>query len=148
MFGTRSVIRGVRLLAAVAMLTAVCRAAADAATCATAPGGRVVLAAEATEPDVFLWDSRTRLVDYVAGRWDSTQAIFAHTELAEPGTQAMVVSCVAGIAHPKYGTGDEDAIGVKVVSGKHRGRYAWVLSSDVHAPRPSGQSATLNETKN
>ena len=103
-----------------------------------------MLSADAAEPDVFLWDSRNRLVDYVAGRWDSTRAIFAHTELAEPGTQALIVSCVAGIAHPKYGTGDEDAIGVKIVSGAHRGRYAWVLSSDIHPPRPNGQSATIN----
>jgi hypothetical protein len=122
--------------------------AASAAPCAIPAGGRVMLAADAAEPDVFLWDSRTRLVEYVAGHWDSTRAIFAHTELAEPGTQALVVSCVAGIAHPNYGPADEDAVGVKVVSGRHRGRYGWVLSSDIHVARPNGQSAILTAPKN
>jgi hypothetical protein len=122
--------------------------AAGAASCAATPGYRVVLSADATEPDVFLWDSRVRMVEYVAGHWDSTRAIFAHTELAEPGTRALVVSCVAGAAHPQVGPSDEDAIGVKVVSGAHRGRYGWVLSSDIHTPRASGQSATLNSAKN
>jgi hypothetical protein len=116
-------------------------------TCTVAPGGRVVLAADAAEPDVFLWDSRTRLVDYVAGRWDSTRAIFAHTELAEAGTQALVVMCVAGIAHPKVGNGDEDAVGVKVLSGRHRGRYAWVLSSDVHRTKPGNAASAANASK-
>lgn len=122
--------------------------AANAAPCSVAAGGRVMLAADASEPEVFLWDSRTRLVEYVAGHWDSTRAIFAHTELAEPGTQALVVACVAGIAHPNYGPTDEDAVGVKVVSGRHRGRYGWVLSSDIHPPRPNGQSAILTAPKN
>lgn len=106
-----------------------------AAECGVAPGGRVMLASDAVDPDVFLWDSRVRLVDYAAGQWGNTRAIFAHTVLAEPGTLAMIVSCVRAVAHPKFGNGDEDAIGVKVTSGPHRGRYGWVLSSDIHLKR-------------
>jgi hypothetical protein len=119
------------------------------ALCTVTPGGRVVLESDAVDPDVFLWDSRDRLVDYAAGQWGNTRAIFAHTLLAEPGTQAMVVSCYPSVAHPKFSTGDEDAIGVKIMSGPHRGRYGWVLSSDIHLSRsPAGQSAVNNLPKN
>jgi hypothetical protein len=124
-----------RVVAALALATlgiVVAPSAALASECPSPSGGRVVLASDAVDPDVFLWDSRIRLVDYAAGQWGNTRAIFAHTLLAEPGTQAMVVSCVPAVAHPKYGPGDEDAIGVKILSGPHRGRYGWVLSSDTH----------------
>ena len=106
--------------------------AARAAECPSSSGGRVVLASDAMDPDVFLWDSRTRMVDYAAGQWGNTRAIFAHTILARPGTQAVVVSCVSAAVRTKIGPGEEDAIGVKVVNGPHRGRYGWVLSTDIH----------------
>jgi len=123
--------------------------AAAGALCAQTAGGRVVLESDAVDPDVFLWDSRTRLVDYAAGQWGNTRAIFAHTVLAEPGTRAAVVACVPAAAHPKYSTGDEDAIGVKIMSGPYRGRYGWVLSSDIHPSRtPAGQSAVNPPSKN
>ena len=90
-----------------------------------------------------------RLIDYAAGQWGNTRAIFAHTLLAEPGTQATVVACFPSVAHPKFSTGDEDAIGVKIMSGPHRGRYGWVLSSDIHLSRgPTGQSAVNGVPKN
>lgn len=125
----------VRVVAALVLGTLailVAPSVARATKCPSPSGGRVVLASDPMDPDVFLWDSRTRLVDYTAGQWGSTRAIFAHTFLAEPGTQAIVVSCIPAVAHPKSGPGDEDAIGVKVLSGPHRGRYGWVLSSDIH----------------
>jgi hypothetical protein len=119
------------------------------ALCTVTPGGRVVLESDAVDPDVFLWDSRDRLIDYAAGQWGNTRAIFAHTLLAEPGTQAMVVACYPSVAHPKFSTGDEDAIGVKIMSGPHRGRYGWVLSSDIHLSHgPGGQSAVNGVPKN
>ena len=101
------------------------------AGCNTTPGGRVVLESAAVDPDVFVWDSRNRLVDYAAGQWGNTRVIFSHTILAEPGTQALVVACIPAVAHPKFASGDEDAIRVKVMSGPYRGRYGWVLSSDI-----------------
>jgi len=133
--------------AALAFVAVGAAAAFGDSTCSVAPGGRVILAADAAEPDVFLWDSRTRLVDYVAGRWDSSRAIFAHTELADAGTRAMVVACIAGIAHPKVGTAAEDAVGIKVLSGRHRGRYAWVLSSDIHPAKSGTPASPLNASK-
>jgi hypothetical protein len=125
-------------LAAVALSAS--RGASAGSFCALPPGGRVVLESDAVDPDVFLWDSRLRLVDYAAGEWGNTHAIFAHTVLAEPGTQALIVACVPAAAHPRFSTGDEDAIGIKVMSGEYRGRYGWVLSSDIRPARPSGDA--------
>ncbi len=134
--------------AIVAFLVAAIRAAFAGAECETGPGGRVVLESDAVDPDVFLWDSRGRLAEYAAGEWGNTRAIFAHTLLAEPGTQALVVSCVRAAAHPKFGAGDEAAIGVKVMTGRYKGRFGWVLSSDIHLARPNGESAVLGGAKN
>ena len=106
-----------------------------AASCAVNVGWRVVLASDAVDPDVFVWDSRGRLIDYAAGQWGNTQTIFAHTMLAQPGTQALVVTCAPGQAHPKYSSTDEDLVGVKVLTGQFRGRYGWVLASDTHPMR-------------
>jgi hypothetical protein len=134
--------------AIVAFAVAAIRAAFAGSECETGPGGRVVLESDAVDPDVFLWDSRGRLAEYAAGQWGSTRAIFAHTLLAEPGTEALVVSCVRAAARPKFATGDEAAIGVKVMTGPYKGRYGWVLSSDIHLVRPNGESAVLGGAKN
>ncbi len=130
-----------RLAALTLALTACLPTVAGAASCSATPGGRVVLSSDAQDPDVFLWDSRDRLVDYAGGQWGNTRAIFQHTVLAEPGTVAMVVSCYPGVAHPKFATGDEDAIGVKILKGQYKGRYGWILSSDAHLSPPAGQSS-------
>ena len=58
-----------------------------------------------------------------------------HTVLAGPGTRAQVVACYAGIARPKYGNVERNAIGVRLTSGPFRGHYGWVISSDVHVGR-------------
>jgi hypothetical protein len=118
-----------------ALLATLLVATASVAPCTLPLNVRVVLESDEVDPDVFLWDSRTRLIDYAAGNWGDTRAIFAHTVLAEPGTLALVVSCFPGVAHPRFSNGDEDAIGVKVVNGRYRGRYGWVLSSDTHTIR-------------
>jgi len=105
--------------------------AAAPAGCESGTGLRVVLISDAVDPDVFLWDSRERLIDYSAGQWGDARAIFAHTLLAHPGTIAVVMNCVSGVAHPRDATGDQDAVGVKILSGPYKGRFGWVLSSDV-----------------
>jgi hypothetical protein len=96
-----------RVSAFAALVTFGCTGATSAPQCSLAPGGRVMLASDAVDPDVFLWDSRDRLVDYTAGEWGNTRQIFSHTVLTEPGTSALVVACVARAAHPRYGLGDE-----------------------------------------
>jgi hypothetical protein len=117
-------------------------AAAGPGGCPNTPGGRVVLISDAADPEVFLWDSRDRLVDYAGGHWGSSRAIFTHTVLAEPGTQALIMTCVPGAPHQNYDGFDQDAVGVKIVTGPYRGRYGWVLSSDV---RPAhGSPRTIN----
>jgi hypothetical protein len=124
------------LAAGLVVPPAVHRAASAATSCSSsALGGRVILQSDAVDPDVFVWDSRDRLVEYAAGRWGTTRAVFSHTVLAEPGTQAAVVACVPGIAHPKFAASDQDAIGVRLLSGTYRGKYGWILSGDAHGIR-------------
>ncbi len=115
--------------------------AANPPLCTATPGGQIVLSSDASDPDVFLWDSRDRMAIYAAGQWSNTHAIFNHTVLAEPGTRAVVVSCIASAAHPKFGLGDVDALGVKLTSGPYRGRFGWILASDAHPAR-----GTTNES--
>lgn len=98
-------------------------------------GHRVVLIAQGADPDVFLWDSRARLIDYSAGHWGDAQTIFAHTLLAHPGTHAVAIACLPGAGRVKYSSSVQDLVGVKVVRGPLRGRYGWVLSSDAHPSR-------------
>lgn len=143
--------RSLRTLVLLVACLGSCVAVAQAALCTAVPGGRVVLESDALDPDVFLWDSRTRLIDYSAGQWGNTRAIFAHTVLAQPGTQAAVISCVPGVARPAFSTGQADAIGVKIVNGPYKGRYGWVLSSDIRNPHVTsgqGQSAIVKTTRN
>ncbi|MBC5799891.1 MAG: hypothetical protein GIX03_13015 [Candidatus Eremiobacteraeota bacterium] len=136
-------IHAARAIAATAALATSlsCGEAADAA-CRAPHGDRIVLASEAVDPDVFVWDSRDRLLTYAAGQWRDTRAIFAHTLLAEPGTQAVVISCSAVASRSAAPPGQPGTIGVRVMSGRYRGRYGWVLQSDTHlASRPTGHAA-------
>jgi hypothetical protein len=98
-------------------------------------GNRVVLAADSADPDVFVWDSRARLLAYVAGEWKSTKDVLVHTALIDPGTLALVVFCNAGAGRPKYNGIKEDIVGVRLLSGSRRNLWGWVRSSDVHAMR-------------
>lgn len=132
----------VRSLVLVALVAIVCTGATDAPGCTLAPGRRVMLASEAADPDVFLWDSRERLIDYAAGDWGNTRQIFAHTLLTEPGTYALVVACFPRAAHPRYALEDADALGVRLTSGRDRGRYGWILSSDAHDDRKPSRNAS------
>ncbi len=116
----------------VALLVLGCFQLVTAAECGLAVGGRAVLASDATDPNVFVWDSRERLIDYEAGRWESTRTIFAHTIMAHPGTHAVVVACYPGVARSRSDATPQDAIGIRIASGPYRGRYGWVISEDVH----------------
>jgi hypothetical protein len=55
--------------------------------------------------------------------------------LAQPGTEALVVSCAPAAARPEYTATPKDVIGVKVLSGPFRGRYGWVLADDARPLR-------------
>lgn len=126
-------VRVVRSVVA-AMLSAVCvsAAAADAASCSVSPGTRVILRSSDFDPDVLVWDSRGREMDYVGGNITNAAEVLAHTLLSSPGTRAIVVACDAGSSKPRYSTTVEDTVGIKITSGPHRGRYGWVSSGDAH----------------
>lgn len=100
--------------------------------CHAPRGAHVTLFGGVDDPDVLVWDSKDRLVRYSGGSADTRQFLLPHALLSRPGTRAVVVSCSMGAVHPKFGDQDADAVGVMILSGKHRGRYGWVSSTDVH----------------
>ncbi len=102
-----------------------------AAPCGVSVGHPVMLKSGELDPDVFVWDTRQRVIEYASGRWGDTHSVLAHTLLAKPGTRAVIVQCSAGQVH-RDGTDPRDAIGVRLVNGPNKGRYGWVTSDDVH----------------
>lgn len=114
-------------------LIALCAAVpADAAAC-LAPGTEVVLRSNVYDPDVFVWDSRQRVIDYVEGPGKTTDAVLHHTRLSRPGTRALVIACATAVARAHEPDRLENVVGVKILNGPHRGHYGWVISEDVHA---------------
>ena len=89
------------------------------------------------DPDVLVWDSRQRAIDYVAGNFKNMSEILVHTVLSKPGTKAIVTACDPGSSKPRYSSVAEDTIGVKITSGPNKGRYGWVSSGDAHGGVPS-----------
>lgn len=120
-----------RALAAAVLVAAV--ASPASAACAYAVGSTVTLKSLDIDPDVFVWDSRARVISYAARAWESTHEVLVHSTLAKPGTRAVVVRCEAGVVRSKSLPGVQDAVGVRLLTGPNRGRYGWVTSADAHA---------------
>ncbi len=120
---------------ALALLVALTTAAGwPQGTCHVARGARVTLFGGVDDPDVLVWDSRDRLIDFAGGSFDARQFLLPHALLNRAGTRALVQSCVANLVHPKFRMDPADAVGIVILSGRYRGRYGWVSSSDVHGP--------------
>lgn len=91
-----------------------------------------MLRAPEIDPDVLVWDSKQRALDYAAGTWGTARDVMNHTLLAKPGTRALVIQCEAGVVHTKYTPSAQDVVGIRVLNGPNRGRYGWVTSREVH----------------
>jgi hypothetical protein len=117
-----------------AMLAAVCvfPSMADASSCALSNGQPIFLRASDFDPDVLVWDTRQRAIDYVDGIPVSTSDVLTHTLLARPGTRAVVVLCDPGSAKRPYSDAILDTVGIKITTGPNKGRYGWVTSDDAH----------------
>lgn len=89
------------------------------------------------DPDVLVWDSRQRAIDYVAGNFKNMSELLAHTLISKPGTKAVVTACDPGSSKPRYSPAAEDTIGVKITTGPNKGRYGWISSGDVRGNAPS-----------
>lgn len=99
--------------------------------CSIARGEHVALFGGVDDPDVLVWDSRDRLLEYAEGSEDTRGFLLPHAMLNRPGTIAVVQECVAKVVHSKFQVVVEDAVGVLILSGPYRGRYGWVSSSDL-----------------
>jgi hypothetical protein len=120
-------------------------AAADAPppVCAVAVGEPIVLRSTDFDPDVLVWDSRQRAIDYAGGNIHSATELLSHTLLSRPGTRAVVTACLTDTVQPKYTNDRLDTVGVKITSGPHRGRYGWVSSEDIRGSHASEASTRL-----
>jgi hypothetical protein len=67
--------------------------------------------------------------------------VLRHTILVPAGTEAVVVTCRDRAAHPRFTTGDADAVGVKLSTGRYRGHYGWVISFDLRVA-PNGTTSS------
>ncbi len=102
----------VRRWLAGAILLGACTCAASALAaapaCAVAAGESVTLRSSDFDPDVLVWDSRQRAIDYVPGS-----------------------------SKPRYANVALDTVGIKITTGPHKGRYGWVTSGDMRGNSPS-----------
>lgn len=96
----------------------------------------MILRSSDFDPDVLVWDSRQREIDYVSGNVTNAAEVLSHTLLSAPGAHAVVVACEAETAKPRFSAVAEDSVGIKITSGPNRGRYGWVSSGDVHVGGP------------
>lgn len=107
-------------------------AAPGAVRAECAQGRRMVLLSNAFNPDVLLWDSRQRLLDYAAGDWNIKRVLLPHAFLIRAGTRALVITCEFNAVHAKYRLAPLDAAGVKMTSGPYKGRFGWLMADDLH----------------
>jgi hypothetical protein len=119
------------------VLSAVCfcgspAVAGTASTCSLPIGAMIVLRSSDFDPDVLVWDSRQREIDYVGGNMKSVEDVLTHTVLSKPGTRAVVIACDPGSSRPRYSSLHEDTVGIKITTGPNRGRYGWISSGDAH----------------
>jgi hypothetical protein len=123
----------VRWFAAVGLATvSIYASPVGASSCALATGAPVMLRSSDFDPDVLVWDSRQRAIDYVSGNMKNTSEVLTHTVLSKSGTRAIVVACDPGSAKPRYSSLIEDTVGIKITTGPNRGRYGWISSEDAH----------------
>jgi hypothetical protein len=124
-------------VAAVLVGVSACAAPVFAASCAVTAGEAVMLRSSDFDPNVLVWDSRQRAIEYVSGEIRSESEVLVHTLLSKPGTHAIVTACDPGSSKPRYSSIAEDTIGIKITNGPYKGRYGWVSSGDTHGTSPS-----------
>jgi hypothetical protein len=128
-------------LAVAAGFVILASAAASAASCPVAVGATVMLRSTDFDPDVFVWDSKQRAIDYAGGHWKSASDVLSHTVLAKPGTRAVIVACEPASAKSRFANATEDTIGIRITGGPNRGKYGWVTSEDI---RTTGTRTAAN----
>ncbi|MDP9018014.1 MAG: hypothetical protein M3N19_06825 [Candidatus Eremiobacteraeota bacterium] len=114
------------------------------ADCSSLQGQRVILISNNYDPDVLLWDSKQRLMDYAAGSWDVAKILLPHALLARAGTKALLMTCLTNAVHLKSRLAPTDAAALKITSGPYKGRYAWVMADDL---RPAAARAATSDPR-
>jgi hypothetical protein len=115
---------------ALALLAFLSLAAPSPAACRVRPHARVVLFGTGGDPGVLLWDSRFRLRAYHLATFDEAQAMLPRALLVTGGTRAVVLRCMSNFVQARYGLGLDNALEVRVLTGRLRGTTGWVAGSD------------------
>jgi hypothetical protein len=124
-----------------AVLSSLPVAASAATDCRFQIAERIFLASYSSDPNVFVWDNRDRLVAYAAsGGYAAINDVVRHSLLVKPGTQAIVAMCRANVVRRRYVTDPSDAVGIKITVGPLRNHWGWVSSEDVHELRKRATS--------
>ena len=90
-------------------------------------GVRVVLYGTSDDPNVFVWDSRERVLKYAYAKFRNVEGLLTHAVLAAPGTRAKVTSCVrVAQLNPPF-----HVISIVITSGPLRGEIGWLRSTDI-----------------
>jgi hypothetical protein len=129
--------RAIRVASLTGFALFVMARATPASGCPISKGAHLVLVSQELDPDVFLWDSADRLVRYAMGDY-TVGVVLKHTTLLRAFTRAVGLGCKGDAVHASFTGGSSDAIvyiiGVRIISGGTRGRYGWVLSTDIRGP--------------
>ena len=141
MLRCRALPAAVALVFAFGVATGIATADAPPPICAVAVGEPIMLRSSDFDPDVLVWDSRQRAIDYAGGNVHNATDVLNHTLLSRPGTRAIVLACLASTVRPRYTTDSLDTVGVKITTGPQRGRYGWVSSDDIRGGHTSQASA-------
>ncbi len=88
-------------------------------------------------PDVFVWDTHEKLVNYLSGHWSSTRDVMTHAILVSAGTPAAILACRPRDARTQYDPDALDVYVIRVLAGPHRSHQGWVVSSDAHLAHAS-----------
>jgi hypothetical protein len=120
-------------------------AAPSSAQCKLHAGDHVVLYSSGDDPDVLVWDSRFRLRDYHAASFDEAQQLLPHALLVAADARAIVEACVPDFVAPSL-SAPADAVGIRIVTGPHRGYRGWVLGTDVRPNTRSRPSPRLTRS--
>ncbi|MBV8688581.1 MAG: hypothetical protein JOZ59_00610 [Candidatus Eremiobacteraeota bacterium] len=102
------------------------------ADCANMPGSQIALFSSNYDPDVLVWDSRRRLLNYASNSYQIAKLLLSHAILARAGTLAVVTSCHRNDIHQRFSSRSSDVVGVRMTNGEYRGRSGWVVVDDVH----------------
>lgn len=98
-----------------------------------AQGSRILLAAQGMDPDVFVWDTAQRLVNYSNGAY-IVESVLKHSTLAPAGTQAVILSCRRFRVGVRPASAFTEIMKVRIFIQAGRPHAGWISAEDARWP--------------